>query len=111
MEEWKGDNKVKRLEVEEGVQAEDVTGGDLASKATPLSLGGGRGAFVSCTPDKIYRSRCENSHQFLRLGWKESASPVCGCRTPSSQPSVLSPLCPLPKKKGKKEKKKQVGGN
>lgn len=76
MEGWKGDNKEER-EVKGGVQVEDVTGSDLASeagKAKPISLGRGRGAFVNCKPDKVYRSGCENSHQCLRLGWRESCS-------------------------------------
>lgn len=60
--------------MEEGVQVEDVIGSDLASKAKPISLGGRRGAFVSCKPDKVYWFRRENSHQFLRLSWNEFAS-------------------------------------
>lgn len=36
--------------VEEGIQVEDVIGNDSASKAKPISLGGGRGAFVNCKP-------------------------------------------------------------
>lgn len=60
--------------MEGGVQVEDVIGSDLASKAKPISLGGGRAAFLNCKPDKVYWSRCENSHQFLRLSWKEAAS-------------------------------------
>lgn len=83
--------------MEGGVRVEDVIGSDLASKAKPISLGGGRGAFVNSKPDKAYWSRCENSHQFLRLGWKEAASESVSARIYLySKPHVLSSLCHLP---------------
>lgn len=65
---------MKGVEVERGDEVEDLTGGGVARKAKLISLRGERGAFVNCKPAKVYYSRCENSHQFLRLDWKESAS-------------------------------------
>ena len=51
-----------------------IASGDPASNTEPVSLGGGRGAFVICKPTNVYCSTCKNSHQFLSLGCKESAS-------------------------------------
>lgn len=91
-----------------------ITSGNPASKAKPVSCGGGRGAFVNCKPAKVYCSTWKNSQQFLSLGSKESASEFipAGIELLSAHCSpYLLNLCPPShsKKKERKENKNQVG--